>query len=86
MIPNFAVVHIENPHWRRFHLWIPLFLLWVPVILLSPIIFLVLLAACLACRINLWRAIAVLWGILCSLPGTDVHVRSQANQVQVHIL
>ena len=47
MIPNIAIVHFENPHWRRIRLWVPLFLLWIPVILLSPFIFLVLVGVCI---------------------------------------
>jgi hypothetical protein len=84
--PNFAIVQVYNPYWRRLRLWIPLFLLWIPFLLLSPLIFLVLLCVCLAGQVNPWRAIAVCWAILCSLSGTDVHVRSKQNQVLVRIL
>jgi hypothetical protein len=86
MTPNFAIVHIHNPNWRGIHLWLPLFLLWIPLVLLSPLIFLVLAAVCLGCRINLWRAIGAFWAIACSLPGTNVHVRREGNQVMVRIL
>ncbi len=86
MTPNVAIVHIHNPHWVGIHLWLPLFLLWIPLVLLSPLIFLVLAAVCLGCRINLWRAIGTFWAISLSLPGTNVHVRSEGNQVTVRIL
>lgn len=86
MIPNLAVIQIQSPHRRGFRLWLPLFLLWIPLLLLAPLILLVVLVACLAVRINPWRAVAIFWGILCSLPGTDVHVRSQGNQVLVRIV
>jgi hypothetical protein len=86
MIPNIAVVHVYNPYWRGFRLWIPLFLLWIPLVLLSPLIFLVILAACFLGRVNPWRAIAVFWAIACSLPGTHVHVRAEENHVLVRIL
>jgi hypothetical protein len=86
MIPNFAVIGIETPHWRGPRLWLPLFLLWIPVILLSPIIFLVLVALAIACRMTIWRIIAIFWGILSGLPGTHIHVRAQGNQVLVRIL
>lgn len=86
MTPNIAIVHVHNPHWRGFRLWIPLFLLWIPAILLAPLILLVLLAASLAGFVRFWRSIAVFWGILCALPGTDVRVEAQGNKVLVEIL
>jgi len=86
MTPNIAVIRVYNPHRRGISLWIPLFLLWIPLVLLSPLIFLVILAVCLAGRVNPFRAIAVFWAISCSLPGTHVHVRSEGNQVLVRIL
>ncbi len=86
MTPNLAFVEVQNPYWRGLQLWVPLFLLWIPALLLSPLILLVLLAVCLAAQINPFRAVAVFWAILCSLPGTHVHVRSQQNRVTVQIL
>lgn len=86
MIPNLAYVHVYNPHWREIGLWIPFFLLWIPGLLLAPFILLVIVAACLGCRINPWRAIAAFWAILCALPGTHVHVSTDLNQVKVRIL
>jgi hypothetical protein len=86
MTPNFAVIGIETPHWHTPRLWIPLFLFWIPVILFSPIIFLVLVAVAIAAHTNIWRLIALFWGILVSLPGTHVHVRTEGNQVLVRIL
>jgi hypothetical protein len=86
MIPNLAIVHVHNPYWKGFRLWIPLFLLWIPLLLLSPIILLVLLVVCIAGKINFFRAIAVFWAIACSLPGTHVRVTSNGNQVLVRIL
>ena len=86
MTPNIAVVHVSNPYWRGIHLWVPLFLLWIPLVLLSPLIFLVILAVCLAGRVNPFRAIAVFWAIACSLPGTHVRVTAEGNQVLVRIL
>jgi hypothetical protein len=86
MTPNIAIVHVENPHWRGIHLWLPLFLLWIPVILLSPLILLVVFAVCLAGRINPWQAIASFWGLVCSLPGTDVRVCADGNRVTVRIV
>jgi hypothetical protein len=84
--PNFAQVHIETPHWRLIPLWIPLFLLWIPALLFAPIVFLVIFGLSIAGRVNPWRAIAVLWGLLCSLPGTHVRVTADGTKVVVRIL
>ncbi len=86
MTPNFAVIGIQTPHWHTPRLWIPLFLLWIPVILLSPIIFLVLVAVAIAAQTNIWRLIALVWGIVTALPGTDIRVRTEGNNVVVRIL
>lgn len=86
MIPSIAVVQIHNPHWRGFRLWIPLFLLWIPFLLLAPFLLLILLVACLATGVRFWYSIAVFWGLLCALPGTDVRVVAEGNQVLVKIL
>lgn len=86
MTPSIAIVHVHNPHWRGIRLWIPLFLLWVPALLLAPLILLALVVACLIWRLNPWMAVSRIWGLLCALPGTDVHVDSPENQVLVRIL
>jgi hypothetical protein len=86
MTPNFAVVGVETPEWQMPRLWVPLFLLWIPVILLSPILFLVLAVIAVFTRTTIWRVIAIGWGILSALPGTDVHVRAEGNQILVRIL
>ena len=90
MIPLIAVLHIENARWHMPRLWIPLILFWIPVILililLSPFIVIVLLALSLFGGISAWRVITVFWDILCSLPGTNVHVTANGNRIQVCIL
>jgi hypothetical protein len=86
MTPNFAVIGVQTPTWQGPRLWLPLFLLWIPVILLSPLIFLVLVAMAIAAETSIWKIIAIFWGILSSLPGTHVHVRAEGKQVLVRIL
>lgn len=85
MIPNIAIVEIDNPYWRVRRLWVPLFLLWIPAILLSPLILLVIFVACVFGGIDFGDAIATFWGILTSLPGTQVHVVANGNKVFVRI-
>ena len=88
MIPSLAVVHIHNPHgqWKGMRLWVPMILLYIPLLLLLPLILLVVVIACWVGRVSAWRAIKTFWAILCGLTGTDVHVRSEGNQVLVRIL
>ncbi len=86
MIPSIAIVHVANPHWRGIRLWLPLFLLWIPALLLAPFVLLILLVVCLGAEISFGRAVATCWAILCSLPGTDVRVSAQGNNVVVRIL
>ena len=98
MTPNFAVIGIETPHWHTPRLWLPLFLLWIPVTLLSPLIFLVMVAMAIACRMTIWRIIAIFtrttiwrlialcWGIVSALPGTDVRVTAEGTHVLVRVL
>ena len=86
MTPNLAILEIRAPHWRMPRLWLPLFLLWIPVILLSPLILLLFVGAGFAFGINPWRAIAVLWRMLCALPGTAVRVTADDTHIFVKIL
>jgi len=86
MTPNFAVIGVQTPHWHTPRLWIPLFLLWIPIVLLSPIIFLVLVAVAIAARTSIWWLTALVWGLVTALPGTDVRVHTEGNNVIVRIL
>ena len=86
MTPNFAVVAIETPEWQMPRLWIPLFLLWIPVLLLSPLIFLLLVAIAIATGNNIWRLLSVFWSIVSSLPGTHVRVEAEGNDILVRLL
>ena len=86
MTPNFAVLGIATPTRHMPRLWVPLFLLWIPVILLSPLIFLALAAVAVVTRTTVWRLIALCWGILSGLPGTDVRVGTDGNHVLIRVL
>lgn len=86
MTPNIAYVQIQSPNWRGLRLWLPLFLLWIPVLILSPLILIVIFAVCYVGEVDAYRAIASFWAIVCGLPGTDIHVRTEGNTVRVKIL
>ena len=86
MIPFVAVVSLRNQESRTFRLWIPLALIWfllLPLgILLSPFIFI----ACLVCRVNPLRGVAVLWQILNALADTQLDIEHHTAGVSFHIL
>jgi len=82
MIPIASTVRIRNP---RHQFWIPLFLVWLlllPVaLLLLPLFF----VACLVIRVNPFRALSILYGILTALKGTDIAVDDGPYSVLVRI-
>ena len=86
MIPFVAVVSLRNQQSRTFRLWIPLVLIWlllVPLaVLLSPFIFI----ACLVCRVNPFRGLAVVWQVLNALTDTKLQVEHRAAGMSFHIL
>jgi len=86
MIPFVAVVSLRNQESRTFRLWIPLFLVWLLLlplaVLLSPFIFI----ACLACRVNPFRGVAVLWQILNGLTQTQFDFEQRSAGMSFHIL
>ena len=86
MIPFVAVVSLRNQESRTFRLWIPLFLVWLLLlplaVLLSPFIFI----ACLFCRVNPLRGVAVIWQILTALADMNVEVEHHSAGMSFHIL
>lgn len=86
MIPFVAVVSLRNHESRTFRLWIPLLLVWLLLlplaVLLSPFIFI----ASLACRVNPFRGVAVLWQILNALNQTQFEFENRSAGMSFHIL
>jgi hypothetical protein len=86
MIPFVAVVSLRNHESRTFRLWIPLILIWLLLlplgVLLSPFIFI----ACLVCRVNPFRGVAVMWQILNALTDTNIQVEHRSAGLSFHIL
>jgi hypothetical protein len=86
MIPFVAVVSLRNHESSSFRLWVPLILIWLLLlplaILLSPFIFI----ACLLCRVNPFRGVAVVWQILNALADTNIEVQHRSAGMSFHIL
>jgi uncharacterized membrane protein len=85
MIPFVAVVSLRNQESRTFRLWIPLFLIWLLLlplaVVLSPFIFI----ACLVCRVNPFRGVAVIWQILNALKDTECEIDHRSAGMSFHI-
>ena len=85
MIPFVAVVSLRNQESRTFRFWIPLVLIWLLLlplgILLSPFIFI----ACLFCRVNPLRGVALVWQILNALSDTQLEVEHRSAGMSFHI-
>ena len=66
--------------------WIPLFLIWLLLlplaVVLSPFIFI----ACLVCRVNPFRGVAVIWQILKALKDTECEIDHRSAGMSFHIL
>jgi uncharacterized membrane protein len=86
MIPFVAVVSLRNQQSHTFRLWVPLFLVWLLLlplaVVLSPFVFL----ACLVCRVNPFRGVAVMWQILNALTDTQLEVEHRSAGMSFHIL
>ncbi|HTW32106.1 MAG TPA: hypothetical protein VMD76_10525 [Candidatus Sulfotelmatobacter sp.] len=86
MIPFVAVVSLRDQQSRTFRLWIPLVLVWILLlplgIVLSPFIFI----ACLVCRVNPFRGVALMWQILNALTDTKLEVEHRSAGMSFHIL
>jgi uncharacterized membrane protein len=86
MIPFVAVVSLRNQESRTFRLWIPLFLIWLLLlplaVLVSPFVFL----ACLFCRVNAFRGVALVWQILNALTDTNIEVEHRSAGMSFHVL
>ena len=88
MIPLAAVITVRpgrSSSDRRLWIPVPLFLVWLlalPFLVLALPIFFI---ACLASRVNPFRALWALWQLLCALSTTSVSVESRATSILVHI-
>jgi hypothetical protein len=86
MIPMFAVIRFAKGPGRKPHIWVPLFLIWL---ILAPLVIVLLplaFVACLAFRINPFRACAVIWACLSATRGTHIEVNTRKASFLIHIV
>jgi hypothetical protein len=85
MMPQLAIVRVDDRKGKRVRLWIPV----LPVLLvLSPVLLLVGLATavtCLVYRVNPVRALYTGWQLFCGLRGTRIEVDQADAAVLVNI-
>ena len=86
MIPLAAVVRLRHEDSRTFRLWIPLFLVWLLLMPLGVVLSPFILIACLVCRVNPFRGVAVTWQFLRALADTDVEVEHRRAGFSFHIV
>lgn len=86
MIPFVAVVSLRNHESRTFCLWAPLFLIWLLMLPLAVVLLPFVFVACLVCRANPFRGVAVMWQILNALTDTQLEVEHCSAGMSFHIL
>lgn len=88
MIPLAAVIAVRpagRSSDRRLWIPVPLFLVWLlalPFLLLALPVFFI---ACLASRVDPFRALWILWQLLCALRTTHVSLEHREASILVHI-
>lgn len=88
MIPLGAVVAVHRGRStsdRRVWIPVPLFLVWLlalPFLVLALPMFFI---ACLAGRVKPFRALWIIWQLLCALRTTRFSVEHRATSILVHI-
>lgn len=85
MIPIRSTVRIRKLEGTGFRLWIPLFLVWLLVLPVALLLLPLFFIACLVIRVNPFRAVSTLYGIIAALKGTDVAVDDGHYSVLVRI-
>jgi hypothetical protein len=66
---------------HRFRLRLPAILLWLLLLPIAPLLWLVLVIACVAGGVNPFRAPAVIFRVLAGLKG--IHIEIQSQQVSI---
>jgi hypothetical protein len=82
MMPQVVTVRVHSRRDRRFRVWIPV----LPVLLvLSPLLVVALVVACLATRVNPGQGVAAAWRLLCAARGFRVDIHDHDNTVYVNV-
>lgn len=81
-MPQLLIVGFKRPQGRLIRIWVPVLPL---VLVLSPLLILATLAACLVYRVSVMRAFGAGWRLFCALPGTRVDVREGRMALLVSI-
>lgn len=85
MIPFAAEIGIRNRRQRDLQLWIPLALVWLLLFPFAVVLLPFFLIACRLGDVSPLNAIAVLWGVLTSLAGTELRVEQPGSSLYIHL-
>ena len=88
MIPLAAVIAVRpggRSSDRRLWIPVPLLLVWLVALPFLVVALPIFFIACLASRVNPFRALWIIWQLLCALSTTRVSVESRATSILVHI-
>jgi uncharacterized membrane protein len=86
MIPFVAVVSLRNQDSRTFRFWIPLFLVWILLLPLAVVLSPVILIASMACRVNPFRGVRLMWQVVTALGKTEFEMEHRSAGLSFHIL
>ena len=86
MIPLVATVRRETETGTRLWIPLPLFLLWVLLLPFAVLLLPVLFVACLASRVNPFRALWRLWQVLAALRTIRVEVALHRSSIRVQLI
>jgi hypothetical protein len=85
MMAQLVTVRVHSGRGRGIRLWIPL----LPVfIVLSPLLLvatLILVVACVSCRVNPGRALRAGWDLMTALHGFKVEIQQGRTEVRVNV-
>ncbi len=81
MIPLFAVIRV-----KRFRLWVPLFIVWLLLLPFALVLLPLMILACLAIRVNPWRALGTFWQVFTGMAGANIEVNDENAAVQIRIV
>ena len=85
MIPFSAEIGIRSPSRPDLHLWIPLVLVWIVLLPFAVVLLPFFFIACVLGDVSPIQAIALLWGILSSLAGTELQVEQPDSSVYIQL-
>ena len=86
MIPRPLVIKVVSPPHRRFHLYLPLWLIWLVLLPLAVVLVPIVSVWCVARRVNPWRVSRAALHLIGSISGTHVEIEHPQGSFLVSIV